>query len=106
MITLKALEKAAFHPQWISIKDKEPPKNHLVLITDGKVIVVSFWENRHDAGPEAPKRFAVPIWEGHGFGFDESPVDWAWNFEDHEITHWMPLPELPGKEEHHDKRTV
>ena len=33
---------------WISIKDREPPKDQPVLITDGKVIVVSFWTDRHE----------------------------------------------------------
>ena len=106
---------------WISIKDQEPPKDQPVLITDGKVIVVSFWEDKRKGSvniftgppPVSPYDqshgdllFSVPmvgyLWEGYGF---ESP-EWEWGFNDYEITHWMLLPELPGKEEHHDKRTV
>lgn len=102
--------------EWIPIKDLEPPKGTPVLITDGKVVVVSFWQRKREgivngyrgrmpATPDDPPPgdliFSVPLveysWEGYGFGLD-SPSDWEWDFKDYEITHWMPLPALPGKE--------
>ena len=84
-IALKALEKAVSLPQWISLKDQEPPKGRSVLITDGKLMAVVSWRNCYTDG--------TPIWELEGVGGYEVETDW----EDSEITHWMPLPELPGK---------
>jgi len=98
---------------WISLKDQEPAKGEPVLITDGKVMVVSFWTARREgkisgyrgripASPDDPPPgkliFSVPlieyIWEGYGFG----GPGWEWTFKDCGITHWMPLPQLPRKE--------
>jgi hypothetical protein len=110
---VEQLEKAASPSRWISLKDQEPPKGQSVLITDGKVVVVSFWTGKYQgtvevyrgprpASPDDPPLgeliFSVPlvkyIWEGYGF---EGP-EWEWIFKDHKITHWIALPELPGKE--------
>lgn len=109
---LKVQEKVGGLGEWISLKDQEPPKGQPVLITDGKVIVASFWQVRREGrisayrGPiPAPTDdshgaliFSIPIieyvWEGYGFG---GPA-WEWAFKGYEITHWMPLPTLPGKE--------
>jgi len=112
-IALKALEKAVSLPRWIDIRDQEPPKGKPVLITDGKVRVVSFWIGQgkralsvysgpFPSSPEDPPSgklvycipFAEYIWEGYGFGGPE----WEWTFKNFQITHWMPLPELPVKE--------
>jgi hypothetical protein len=73
------LEKVVNLNQWISIRDQKPLEGQLVLITDGKLIeACEHWD---------PK--------------------WKRIFGDDEITHWMPLPALPGKEnETHDKRTI
>ena len=98
--------------KWISLKDQEPPKGQPVLITDGKVRVVSLWTDKHKgvievyrgsrpASPDDPPpgelAFSVPlvtyIWEGYGF----DGYEWEWDFACYQITHWMPLPELPGK---------
>ena len=87
---LKVSKKAVNLARWISVKDQEPPKGQPVLITDGKVIVVSFWTIQHTGTVEY-------LWEGYGFGL-EDPMGWEWTFKNYEITHWMPLPALPGKE--------
>jgi hypothetical protein len=78
-------------------------------------MVVSFWQvkregkvsgyrGRFPASPEDPPPgemiFSVPfveyVWEGDGFGLSDQ-MGWEWTFKDYEITHWMPLPALPGK---------
>ena len=52
-----------------------------VLITDGEYIVVAerHYYSREDAF--------------YSYGFDGH--DWDWVFNEDNVTHWMPLPELP-----------
>ena len=85
-IALKALEKAVSFPQWIPIRDQEPPKGEPVLITDGKVRVVAYWRDRHSDG--------TLNWGLEGVGGYEVETD----FDDREITHWMLSPKLPGED--------
>jgi len=65
--------------KWISVKDRLPEDGVEVLITDGENIDVSFCELTY-------------------FGDDPNEMEWfgrisPWHFGN--ITHWMPLPELP-----------
>ena len=62
-------------PQWISVKDRLPEDNDIVLIVfQGSVVSVAFYEGdwRH---PLYPQTALVSV------------------------THWMPLPEPPKEEE-------
>ena len=116
-IALKALEKAVSLPHWIPIRDQEPPKGKPVLITDGKIVVVSLWTYKCEGSvsayrgvmPATPKDsppgepiFSVPIveyqWRRYGVYFYGDPLTLEWWFKNYEITHWMPLPALPRKE--------
>jgi hypothetical protein len=63
--------------QWQPIETA--PRDAPILVTDGKVIVVL----KIDTGDDWP----CPV----GFGGWE----WGWEFEWGDLTHWMPLPELP-----------
>jgi hypothetical protein len=72
--------------EWISLKDQEPPKGKPVLITDGNDRVVAFLDGYYKDG--------TALWRLEGVGGYEVERD----FEDKDITHWMALPELPGKE--------
>lgn len=70
---------------WINIKDQKPEIEKAYLITDGKIIITAFlcWisDNVDDY-----------TWIPAG----GSGYDWEWDEIDIEnITHWMPLPELP-----------
>ncbi len=70
---------------WISLKFQEPPIKQPVLITDGTEIYVASWEDRNID--------KTPSWNIEGIGGWDCD-NW---FEDSDITHWMPLPELPEK---------
>lgn len=59
---------------WISIKDKLPPDGSWNLFTDGKNISVERY--KYDA---IDHFWPEPRW-----------------FEVEEVTHWMPLPDLPS----------
>ena len=65
-------------PQWVSIKNRLPEKNHGVLITDGETIVTACLDKWGH-------------WAEHGFS------GYEWDFILGEVTHWMPLPDLPGR---------
>ncbi len=69
-------------PQWISVKRSLPIiKNKGVLITDGETIVTASLDKNGS-------------WGFHGFSGYECEFD----FLPDEVTHWMPLPDLPSKE--------
>lgn len=59
---------------WISVKDRLPDENEIILLCDGKEVTVGFRWN----------------------GFITGEI--RWNCQDdwfETVTHWMPLPELP-----------
>ena len=60
--------------EWISVKDRLPEKDTSVLYTNGKEMFSGFLLSnmRHD-----------PFWSHYD------------DFEDTDVTHWMPLPGLP-----------
>ena len=68
--------------KWIALQDKFPESYEGVLVTDGVVVTAA----------ELTKSFG---WTGHEFG----GYEWEWDFNEEEITHWMPLPELPKGEQ-------
>lgn len=59
--------------KWISVKDRLPEKQKLVLATDGK----NYCLMTHDS-----------------FGFGHYTCEWC-NVNNYDVTHWMPLPEKP-----------
>ena len=71
--------------EWISVKDRLPPNTDDVIVTDGYDMGVLFYK------PSEEK------WV-YGYGLLE-----AYNYdggatiepETQDITHWMPLPEIP-----------
>lgn len=69
--------------QWISLKDKLPDDNLIVLITDGISVGISSCET--DYSQEPPQRYISE--EGYYIG--NSPLT--------EVPHWMPLPEPPAE---------
>lgn len=76
--------------RWINIKDQLPEEDVGILITDGKVVVavqLSYWKGK------------PWFWSGHGFGGYDWEFDFSRYFEDNAVTHWMELPEIPGKME-------
>lgn len=66
--------------EWISVKDRLPPEDELILVVyEKKVTVGSRWKSG----------LAIFDWEYTGDG------QWVPN---EEITHWMPLPKPPEGE--------
>lgn len=76
MLEKLAAEKDAKKPEWISVKDRLPEKNNIVLVcTDNgqyKVVLTSHLSSY-----------------GEWISYDKN----------RKVTHWMPFPELPKEEE-------
>jgi hypothetical protein len=68
---------------WIACADQMPLPGVGVLITDGHLITVGA------LSPIGPR-----WWVGHGF----SGWEWEYDFRPEAVTHWQPLPPLPGQE--------
>ncbi len=71
---------------WIKFSDKHPEENESVLVTDGERIgsayIRYYGENN--------KHF-------HLIGAAHGGREWEWYWgQDENVTHWMPLPELPS----------
>lgn len=79
MLEKLATEKDAQKPEWISVKDRLPEKNNIVLVcTDNgryKVVLTSHLSSY-----------------GEWISYDKN----------RKVTHWMPFPELPKEEESHE----
>ena len=69
---------------WKDIKESIPPENYSVLITDGIIVVVAYWEWKYHE---------VPVWQADAIGGYDVEFDW----KDEEIIAWMEIPELPQK---------
>lgn len=61
--------KPHFYPNWISVEDELPKEENLYIVSNGKETSVAYW------------------------------VDDAWDTFGDVITHWMPLPQPPRKED-------
>lgn len=72
---------------WIDIKQQRPKHGQQVLITDGKATGASRADIVY-AGEEEEDIW----WDGCNI----LGMDWYWTLDDANITHWMPLPELPS----------
>lgn len=78
---------ACKHDRWISLKDNLPQKDKWVLVaTDTHIGIAqhdgnSFWENRIDG--------SLIVYHYGGW--------YQWSYFDKDITHWMPLPEVPNE---------
>ena len=71
---------------WKDIQKELPEKGVGVLVTDGKIVT--------SAELAEPFRLVNLRWTGHEY----SGYEWEFDFNEHNITHWMPLPNLPKKE--------
>ncbi len=77
--------------EWISVNEKLPPQDPeetghsiFVLITNGKTIGLGSYEYEYFAeNEEDPITYSSPSW------YD------ATHHISNEVTHWMPLPEVP-----------
>ncbi len=69
--------------EWVDIKKELPEKNQAVLITDGKEV----------ASASLDYIRGEVWWDAYGFG----GYEWEFNFGKNEVTHWMPIPNPPGK---------
>ena len=82
-ILLMAIDFGKQHPNWISVEDELPPPHYeganstdFVLVYDGYDLEFGYYD------------FEQKNW--HGEDYKEMMFD---------VTHWMPLPQLPRKEE-------
>ena len=71
-------------PEWVSIQDKWPARGDpVLLIANGVVQQVTYFRDYLNAGDD----YFEPVY----FEGDCIPLD--------EVTHWMPLPQLPKAQE-------
>ena len=69
---IEAAENAVWadqHPNWISVEERLPKEENLYIVSNGKETSVAYW------------------------------VEDAWDSFGDVITHWMPLPPAPRKED-------
>jgi len=74
--------------KWISVKDKLPQKYQRVLVTDGKQICLHYKQSFINWQDE----------RGHDLYCSCTENKDKCEFREGDITHWMPLPELPKEE--------
>lgn len=63
--------------EWISVKDRLPDKENLFLIIYGE-----------------SRDITLGLWNLKNKRFEEFEIEW-FGYEIPDVTHWMPLPELP-----------
>ena len=75
---------------WISVKDRLPEKDgqYLVCLNQTRLMVVPFAKTLEDVDRDVFKGRDEPGW----FEWD---TEWCWFYEVTNVTHWMPIPELP-----------
>ena len=69
---------------WINVKDKLPPFDIGVLVTDVAIVTVA---QRYKFDLTSKKLW----WTSHGYG----GYEWDFDFDPKDITHWAELPEPP-----------
>jgi hypothetical protein len=71
--------------EWVSVKEGLPEQDKLLcLVTDGLEITSAEFN-----------RLSFKHYKKYWYIHLTSGYDWEWYFDDVEITHWMPIPELP-----------
>ena len=78
--------------EWISVDDRLPDKTGRYLVLKNRIAPDCLGENRTDI---VILRFFVD----DGFRMPIHIPDWINEEIKEEVTHWMPLPEIPKKEE-------
>lgn len=68
---------------WVSVKERLPEDEQKILYTDGEEV----YSGKYDAN----SRRSFDLIGAGGW-------EWEEMYEPEEITHWMPVPELPKKE--------
>lgn len=91
--------------EWISVKDRLPPRNKRVLVY-GKPDI-EFYVKKYSGEKRESLEKLEGVWEGRLerkkklLSWDEEPnkpVDWAvyrTHYDRWIITHWMPIPDPP-----------
>jgi hypothetical protein len=75
-------------PQWISVKDKLPELRQEVLVWYDNGYEVAYLQKFEPPKLQYPQFNNVEMFE------------WCFgDFEDFDVTHWMPLPDMPKEEE-------
>lgn len=69
--------------EWISIRDRLPPKDENILLYDGNEVFCG----DHYFSKECKSFFGNQVCDGTCYGW----------YEKNEITHWMPLPDSPNE---------
>jgi hypothetical protein len=67
LLRTSAVDVDKYVPQWIAVKDKLPDEIGKVLVIDNGKVDINSWAGKYE----------------------------GWYYANKNITHWMPLPELP-----------
>ena len=84
-------------PKWIPVKEKLPKRNgDYLVISDSpicrRILIASFAKNL-----DKVDKWAFPFRGENRPGWYDYSCDWGY-FEHDNVTHWMPLPEMPEGE--------
>lgn len=85
--TIKATKTVDVRPKWISVKDRDR-------------MPLEDYDCKANCSTSDLVLVAVALGDGNRFVCDDMTVDGKWYIHEDNVTHWMPMPDLPEEEEY------